>query len=185
MSKTNLPSPEVLRKIMRYEPDTGKLFWLERSPSLFGPCTQGAQRAANVFNSRYANKEAFTSACKRGYMRGRIFMTNAYAHRVAWCLYYGGWPSIEVDHINQNKSDNRISNLRLATPSENRCNRGKQKNNKSGFKGVKKSATEGKWVSYIRANGKCYYIGTFPSKNEAHLAYVQFAEKLHGEFLAY
>ena len=87
---------------------------------------------------------------------------------------------IEVDHINRDKLDNRVSNLRLCTRAENNQNRGKFSNNKSGLKGA--YPKRGKYQSTIRYNGKTIYLGTFKTAIEAHKAYIAKAKQLHGKF---
>lgn len=87
-----------------------------------------------------------------------------------------------VDHKNENKLDNRRSNLRRCNHSTNKFNRKKQKNNSSGFKGVTKSPTKGKWIAQIQAYKKYSYLGTFESAEIAHEAYKKAAKKLHGKF---
>src|SRR3990172_12864967 len=64
------------------------------------------------------------------------------AHHLIWCWQYGYWPKAEIDHVNGNRDDNRISNLREATAGQNRTNRATQTNNKSGFKSVYRCQTE-------------------------------------------
>ena len=88
----------------------------------------------------------------------------------------------EVDHRNGNKLDNRKSNLRICSRSENQMNRGKQKNNTSGFKGVSQIKMNQKWVAYIKVNYKRIYIGCFLKKVDAARAYNMAALKYHGEF---
>lgn len=88
--------------------------------------------------------------------------------------------NIEVDHINRDKLDNRVSNLRLCTRAENNQNRGKFSNNKSGLKGA--YPKRGKYQSTIRYNGKTIYLGTFKTAIEAHKAYIAKAKQLHGKF---
>lgn len=87
-----------------------------------------------------------------------------------------------VDHINRDKLDNRISNLRLASHSENCANRGKSKNNKSGFKGVDFCLRYKKWRSQINNQKKKIHLGYFLDKIEAAKAYDSAAKKLHKEF---
>ena len=121
------------------------------------------------------------SADGRGYRHVQFEGRSHLAHRVAWLLYYGEWPSGFLDHINGNPSDNRIINLRLADVVENQHNRGKSKNNTSGFKGV--SSRRGKWQALISINGKNRYLGLFTTCEEASAAYDQAALQHHGEFV--
>lgn len=87
-----------------------------------------------------------------------------------------------VDHINGNGLDNRRSNLRLATSSQNQMNRGAPKNNTTGYKGVHRSQTKGKWIAVIKARSKPHYLGTFKTPQSASEAYNRAAKELHGEF---
>jgi len=95
-------------------------------------------------------------------------------------------PGMCVDHINRNKLDNRRSNLRLATYSQNSCNRGPMKRNKIGLKGVSKQILNGKWNgkwrSGIGVNGKLIYLGIFDTPELAANAYAAGVKKYHGEF---
>lgn len=88
----------------------------------------------------------------------------------------------DVDHINMDHLDNRKENLRICTRSENMRNRGKNKNNKSGYKGVSWFARDSKWVAGIKHNGKRKYLGLFDDPALAHEAYKKVALELHGEF---
>ncbi len=85
-----------------------------------------------------------------------------------------------VDHINGNPSDNRKSNLRICTNQQNQFNRGKNKNNLTGYKGV--SFANGKFLSNATLNGKVTYLGSFDNAVDAAKAYDEFAKKHHGEF---
>ena len=103
-------------------------------------------------------------------------------HRVAWFLFYGEWPNGQIDHINGNKSDNRISNLRLATSSENLCNRPRPRNNRSGRKGVSWIKRYAKWQATIRFQGRNINLGRFDCKEKAAAAYNRAALQYHGKF---
>ena len=87
-----------------------------------------------------------------------------------------------ADHINGNSLDNRKINLRMCSCSENSSNRGKQENNKSGYKGVCWNKLINKWYVQIRKNSKVYYLGVFDDKDEAAKVWNKKAVELHGEF---
>ena len=103
------------------------------------------------------------------------------AHRIAWNLYYGEWPSKEIDHINLNRSDNRIKNLRLADRYQNMANTEKLSTNKSGNKGVYYCNSSKYWVSKITARGETY---RFFSENKKEAIYIAegIRKILHGEY---
>jgi len=120
-------TPELLRQLMRYEPESGKLFWLNRSGSIVPDL-----RERNSWNARYAGKEV-GAVNGKGYLTLEILRSSQKAHRVAWAIYYGEWPNGLIDHINGDRTDNRILNLRVVTIGESAKNRGLQKNNPSGY----------------------------------------------------
>ena len=180
MAEKIIPSPETLRELLRYEPGTGKLYWKERPRECFS-----SDRTWKAWNTRYADQRAFTSAEDRGYLRGAVFGTLFLAHRVAWAIAHGCWPEQDIDHINGDPSDNRLMNLREATRVENTRNRGKQRNNTSGYKGVGFHKASRKWRSYIVTSAGQKDLGLFNSPEEAHAAYVAAANKYHGEFANY
>ena len=90
-----------------------------------------------------------------------------------------------VDHINGNGLDNRRSNLRVCTRSENGMNRGKNKNNKSGYKGVAWHEKAKLWRATLGLKGKIIHLGDFADKSEAYRAYVEACKKYHKEFARY
>lgn len=175
MTKRILPEPELLRQLIDYDPETGKLYWKERPERLFT-----SSRMWKSWNSRYAGKEAFT-AYLNGYKQGMIFYSTLYAHRVAWAIFYGEWPEDQIDHINCDRSDNRIKNLRGASLTENNRNTLISSNNTSGVKGVS-MARSGRWVAKIRDGNKNIHLGTFDSIDEAAEAYSCANLKYHGSF---
>ena len=162
------PSPELLRKLLRYEPDTGKLFWQERTPDVF-TVTPGraSDLKCKMWNTRWAGKEAFTADKGNGYKHGRIFGENYYTHRVIFAIVNGHWPRDCIDHINGDMADNRICNLRAATRSENARNQKMYSTNTSGVVGVVWDKSIGKWAPQIQAGGCNIKLGYFADKSEA------------------
>ena len=102
--------------------------------------------------------------------------------RLAWLFHTGDWPNGHIDHINMDKSDNRICNLREATHSQNAFNTPRPPSNTSGFKGVSWYGRAQKYRAQITAYGKRHYLGLFDDPCLAHEAYKAASIKLHGEF---
>ena len=165
---------EIARELLHYEPETGKLYWKERGPEYFKDA-----RSMNSWNAKYANKAALSYKDRNGYMVGAIFGRLFRAHRVIYLIAYGEFPSKETDHINGDRSDNRLANLREVSESENRRNRGKYSNNTSGVTGVYWKKGANKWSAYIRTKGKPHHLGYFSFFEEAVKARKQ-AEIEHG-----
>ncbi len=104
------------------------------------------------------------------------------AHRLVWMWVHGEWPTGELDHINGNRDDNRIANLRLATVHQNRTNRGMLTNNKSGYKWVHWDKKRNLWCAQVQNNRKYFHLSFHPTPEEAHEAACNAARTLHGEF---
>ena len=163
MKTRPLPSKEVLDQILKYDHETGELRWRVRPVTLF---TNGktmerprsAEHACNQWNSRWAGKPAAT--CKAdGYHYIHLNYRTELAHRLAWKIMTGKDP-VEIDHIDGNRSNNKWSNLRNGTRSDNFRNLSLRKNNKSGCHGVHFSKRQQKWTAVLN-------LGTFDSKDEA------------------
>ena len=143
-----------LRKVLDYDPNTGKF----------------ARRIK--WGSQAVGSEP-GSLSKQGYWQIGVFNRTHPAHRLAWLHYYGEWPPHDVDHINRNRADNRIENLRLATRAENLRNSGPHKDSASRIKGVGlRSIRRGKrpkkmWAAYITVNGIRRHLGNFYTLDEA------------------
>lgn len=101
-----------------------------------------------------------------------------FLHRAVLSAPHG----ISVDHINGDGLDNRRANLRLASLSENNRNQRLAARNTSGFKGVTWHARQQRWQAQIKSGGKCFYLGLFDNRQEAHAAYCDAAKRMHGEF---
>ena len=118
-----------------------------------------------------------------GYRRLKICGERFVAHRLAWLIMTGEWPDHEIDHINQDKDDNRWVNLRAATHSENNINTPLiMANNTSGYRGVSWHSQRSKWLAQIAKNGRHYHLGLFETKEDAYEAYKAAATYLHGIF---
>jgi len=120
---------------------------------------------------------------KDGYLRVQIQGRKYKLHRIIWLMMSGVLPKDNIDHVNGIKDDNRWCNLREATPSENQHNRGKYKNNTTGFKGVVRTNRLDKpFRAKISCNGKMKHLGEFNTPELAHQAYSEAAKQLHGKF---
>ena len=113
-----------------------------------------------------------------GYLYICIYSRLHRAHRLAWLYVYGTWPEDQLDHINRNRSDNRISNLRAVTNKQNMQNAGKRRDNTSGYQGVSWHKHGSKWQVGIVHNQKRMHLGLFDDL-EAAIAARKAAEKLY------
>jgi len=157
---------ERLKELLHYDATTGVF-------------TRLIQTSSNAKKGSIAG-----SLSKQGYVIIWINNEKRLAHRLAWLYVYGEYTvdGFEIDHINRIKSDNRISNLRLATRNQNRMNVDKAKNNSSGYKGVCFEQQTQKWKSQIKHNGKSITLGRFSTKEDANKKYLSYVKDLHGEF---
>lgn len=115
-----------------------------------------------------------------GYRQIKLDNRTYKAHRLAWLYVYGAWPNGQIDHINGDKLDNSLANLREVTHAENQQNSVvAQKNSSSGLRGISWDARVQKWKARITANGKLYFLGYFNSPSEAHIAYLKAKQQLH------
>jgi hypothetical protein len=167
-------TPEIVRELVDYDPDTGALTWRYRERKWFKN-----QNSFTGWNNRYVGKPALVAVQSDGYLCGTIFKQSLLAHRVAYAHYFGKWPERFIDHINGIRTDNRISNIRAATRTENNQNKAIARNNSSGCSGVYWNKKIEKWVSAIRVNKKHHHLGCFADKSEAISARKK-AEREHG-----
>ncbi len=119
---------------------------------------------------------------KQGYLQIWVLSKPYLAHRLAWFFVHGRWPSGAIDHVNMVRDDNRISNLRDSTRSQNGYNRPAPTNNTSGFKGVHWHKRDKLWRSSCTVNGKRVQLGYFADIESAVSARDAFASMNHGEF---
>jgi HNH endonuclease/AP2 domain len=156
---------ERLRELLEYDHETGIFTWkLTRNG-----------KAPRKSQAGHISKES--GYCLLGIDR-RLYR----AHQLVWLWETGEWPNSELDHINRNRSDNRFSNLRLATSRQNKVNGPKLSTNTSGFKGVSFNKQRNKWIAQIKVPGKNLALGYFLTPEEAHAVYCEIAKELHGQF---
>jgi hypothetical protein len=178
MAEKALPSPEVLRQLLRYEPETGKLFWRERGPEWFSRCTdkRGHEWAMRKWNGHYSGVEALRASKGNGYSYGTLLGRNVLSHRVAWAIHHGRWPSMFIDHKNGIRNDNRLENLREVDLETNTRNRKAASVND--WPGV--GFYNQKWVARIRRGPKSIHLGTFSTQSEAVAARKEAEDNLWG-----
>lgn len=130
------------------------------------------QKRQGVIAGKFGNLE------KTGYVRVKLLNKKYLAHRLAWFIVHKQWPESQIDHINGNRSDNRIDNLRVVDQSGNSQNRRvKQKNNQSGYFGVHASGK--KWRAQIRINKRLLHLGLFETPELASMAYIEAKRSIH------
>jgi hypothetical protein len=154
-------SPELVRQLLRHDPATGDLFWLPRPPEMFT-----SNRGFRVWNAQNAGKPAFNFIVN-GYRMGNIFRQRYVAHRVIWAIVHGEWPTSELDHINGDRADNRLANLRQVSVSTNRRNMARPSTNTSGTGGVSWHKRDRRWRAYVKTGGVNRSLGYFATKEEA------------------
>lgn len=118
----------------------------------------------------------------QGYLYASLSGSMFAVHRMIWFMCHGRWPKLQIDHINGERADNRIENLRLATHAENCRNARRPVTNKSGIKGVWYDKKYNKFQAYINVNDKQIWLGRFFTIEEAAAARMIAANKLHGEY---
>lgn len=161
-----------LHEVLEYDPGTGILTWKPRN---------GKTRIERTWDGRYAGKTAGSFSSK-GYLQFSIDGVGLKAHRVIWAMMTGEWPKDEIDHKDCNKGNNRWSNLREATSSQNAMNRRLRSDNAVGLKGVSWSAGQRAWIAQIMLDGQWIKLGTSDCPAAAHFSYLIAADVYFGEF---
>lgn len=144
---------ERLREVLSYDPDTGEFIRLQ---------------------SRYKDLIGKSAGCPqgKGYLTIMVDGVLYLAHRLAWLYVYGVWPNGQIDHENENKIDNRLSNLRDATQVQNMHNQSQpQRNNQSGYRGVCFHKGVGKYQAQLGIDGKVKHLGYFDTAKKTSKAY--------------
>jgi hypothetical protein len=157
---------DELRSVLSYDPLTGEFRWKAPHPKAWRP------RAGTVHRTgyRYLNFGGLAHA----------------EHRLAWLYVHGAWPStLHLDHIDGDTQNNRLCNLREATPIQNAGNQRVAKNNTSGFRGVylvRRPKHADRWLAQTMFNGRFYTFGRYKTPEEAGRAAEAGRKRLFGEF---
>lgn len=154
---------EEIKKLISYDPETGIFTWTKSR--------KGHARIGKIAGSNHG----------RGYRTIAINDVEYLAHRLAWAMHHGSIPTdMQIDHINGDRKDNRICNLRIASHADNCRNSKVRKHSKTGIKGVKKCRS--RWHVRIRVSGQEIWLGSYKTPEEAKAAYDAAAEKYFGQF---
>ncbi len=166
-----LPPLEVLKEFLDYNPDTGIFTWIK-----------ARGRNSSVVGKEAGHKQKFKRDTRiRIGINGKLYL----AQRLAYYMYHGVDPlNSDVDHIDRNALNNKISNLRLATRTENARNQKLAKSNISGKTGVHWHKTAKRWIAGIKINYKYKHLGRFVKKEDAIQARIEAEKKYFGEFRA-
>jgi len=158
---TTILTQERLKELLAYDPETG----------VFTNRTTRNPRSPIGSEAGYVNTI--------GYRVIQVAKTKVHAHRLAWLYVYGYLPKVQIDHINRVPSDNRLSNLRLATAAENSQNTKICRRNTSGHKGVTWHKHNKKWQAQLAVNNRHLYLGQFDSIEAAVSARAEAVKKYH------
>jgi hypothetical protein len=151
---------ERLRELLDYEPSTG---------ALSNRVRRGRGRAG----------EAVGTINDKGYLVARVDGRLYYVHRLVWLLIHGSHPRVHIDHVNGVRTDNRLCNLREATPAENQQNRVAVRGSTSRHVGVSWSTARRMWRAQIAVNGVNKSLGDFWCELAARAAYLAAKAEMH------
>lgn len=157
---------ESLRSLIAYDPETG----------IF------TRKVKRDFNPKSVLGKPLGTPYSNGYLGFRVLTRKYLAHRLAWFYVHGVWPASDLDHANGDRADNRISNLREATRSQNMANTKTQVNNTSGHRGVIFDKTNQKWMAYMHQHGRFINLGRYELKEEAIAVRKQAFSSAFGKF---
>ena len=161
----------LLKSLVHYDPETGVMTWLPRKEKFWN-----AQHAGKALS--YVNDSGYMEVCITINKIQRYY----FLHRLAWLYIYGEFPNGPLDHINRIKSDNRITNLRVADATKNGHNVKSYSTNKSGVKGVSWSKAAKKWRAVLVFNKKYMHLGVFDTIDDAEAAYIAASLSFANEF---
>lgn len=156
----NNQSIDYISECLIYDPEDGLLYWKERP--LWHFVNESYQ---SRWNKRYAGERA-GKFLMNGYLKLAIDNKKYYAHRIVWVLTKNEWPQY-IDHINGNRSDNRIENLRNVSRSQNQRNLKLSVRNTTGFIGVTQDSRNGHYIAQVKIGEKHIHLGSFKNLNDA------------------
>lgn len=139
---------DELKKRLVYDEASGEFRWIHRSTNL---------PAGRRTNSRNAY----------GYIQINIGGYPFLAHRLAWLYVYGTWPKTQLDHVDGDRANNAIGNLREVSQKQNAENSKMRVDNTSGFRGVTYRRSSNRWIAQIQSDGQNHYLGSFSTAEEA------------------
>lgn len=167
MAAAELLTIDELRQLVRYDPDSGVVFWLPRTVEHYANCApQWREGVCYKFNRNKAGKPA--GGCyPNGYVGIEIRGREYKAHRVAWALVHGEWPTHDIDHRDGNRENNRIKNLRLAPGGINQRNAACRKDSRSGLSGVTWNKRKQKWRVRLKVDKVMHHFGAYSDLEQA------------------
>ena len=177
-NEVNMITQDEVKKLLDYNPETGEFRHKKRAIEYFS-----TDHHMRTWNTRFAGKVTGTISA-HGYVFLSIKNKLYTGHRIAFLIMNGYLPE-QVDHINGDRSDNRILNLRPANNNKNQWNTKAKKGTKIGIKGVSEARSrklEG-YRSRLTHNGKTYYLGVYTTPEEAGSAFNKKAEQLRSEWI--
>jgi hypothetical protein len=164
MADSSIITAQRLREVLSYDPETGVFTWAK----MIGQRCSVGTRAGILYRDRRPRRSIAID--------GRRYPE----HNLAWLYMTGEFPTHEIDHINNDATDNRWTNLRPATRAQNNQNTRRRLDNTTGYKGV--NLHEGRYAARIQVNKKRIFLGHFDTPEEAYAARCKAAQEYHGEF---
>lgn len=161
MNYRNDLTPDELKSMLIYNEITGEFLWKDNAIR------------RHVSGNVAGNKSVW------GYVEIRLNRKLYKAHRLAWLYHYGKWPADAIDHIDGDRANNRIANLREASSADNSQNLSVRKTSISGINGVSYDSSRGMWLAQLSVNKTRVLNKRFKTKDEAARAYAAAKMKYH------
>lgn len=159
-----IPTPAAMREAFDYNPETGQLMW-------------------KLWRGKPSAMRPAGSVHKDGYVYVKFQRQIMLVHRVAWVVQHGEWPALFIDHVNGDRTDNRLSNLRLATPLQSSRNVAASKRSKTGVRGVSWDRHKRQYIAQAKIGDQYCRLGHFGTVEEARDAYLSATRAAFGDFV--